>query len=170
MKYLVFSDSHGATLNMRTVIDAHISDLDGVIFLGDLFRDAETLQIYYPELKIYAVAGNCDGMTRFQEQLLELGGVTVLIMHGHSMSVKSTLVPLEVYARKCGADIAMFGHTHVRYNKYIPGEKPLYLFNPGSISRPLDGEGQSFGLLTIKDGQFLLSHGNPENIKSRGCL
>lgn len=169
MKYLIFSDSHGATLNMRNVIDAHIADLDGVIFLGDFFRDAETLQVYYPNLKIHAVAGNCDGMTRFKEEILDLGGVSVLILHGHTMSVKSTLVPLEAYARKCGVDIAMFGHTHVRYEKYIPGEKGLWLFNPGSISRPLEGEEQSFGLLTVKDGQFLLSHGSPSNIKSGGC-
>ncbi len=163
MKYLIFSDSHGATLNMRKVIDAHLPELDGVLFLGDLFRDAETLRLYYPDLKIYAVAGNCDGMTRFQEELLDLDGISVLICHGHTMSVKSTLVPLEIHARKLGADIAMFGHTHERFEKYISGEKSLWLFNPGSITQPRDGE-QSFGLLTIKDGQFLLSHGNPNCI------
>ncbi len=163
MNYLIFSDSHGDILYMRRVIDSYFDNLDGVIFLGDLLRDAETLRLYYPDLKIYAVTGNCDGMTRFTEEVLELGGFSVLILHGHTMSVKSTLAPLEAYARKLRVDIAMFGHTHERLEKCIIGDRNLYLFNPGSISRPRDGV-PSFGLLTIKDGQFLLSHGNPQNL------
>lgn len=165
MLYLIFSDSHGDTYDMRRVIDAHLHEIDGVIFLGDLFRDAELLRVYYPELKIHAVAGNCDGMTRFTEEILNLGGVSVLILHGHTLSVKFSLVHLEAYARRLNVDIAMFGHTHERCEKCIVGEKNLYLFNPGSISNPRDGI-KSYGLLTIRDGKILLSHGSPQNLHS----
>lgn len=160
MDYLIFSDSHGETLNMRKVIDSYPCELGGVIFLGDLYRDAETLRLYYPNLPIYAVCGNCDGMTRFTEELLNIEGISILILHGHTVSVKSSLVPLEAHARALNADIALFGHTHERYERCVLGEKNLYLFNPGSISRPRDGI-LSFGLLTVRNGKFLLSHGSP---------
>ena len=49
----------------------------------------------------------------------------------------------------------LFGHTHIPFEKYISdGEKPFYLFNPGSISLSAG----SFGVIELGDAP-LLSHG-----------
>ncbi len=165
MVYLVFSDSHGATFNMKKVIDAQREKIDGVIFLGDNYKDAEELMSIYPSFDFHAVAGNCDISARFLapeycERLVTLGGVKVLMLHGHRQSVKSTLYVLEDYAKNRGADVVLFGHTHERCEKYcLDGVKPLIMFNPGSVALPREGR-PSFGVLTIMDGTALTSHGD----------
>ncbi len=165
MHYLVFSDSHGNPMAMKKVIDRCRDGLGGVIFLGDHARDAEQVAKLYPELPFYIVAGNCDASAEYlksdyQEQLLELEGVRVLITHGHQRSVNFHLGELAAYARRAGADVAMFGHTHERYFESRYNEKPTYIFNPGSVSSPRDGMPPSFGVLTVQNGQILLSHGD----------
>ena len=60
-------------------------------------------------------------------------------------------------AKRQGADIALFGHTHERYEEYLP-EYGLWLFNPGALAYPERGE-PSFGLLTVTPGGLLFSHG-----------
>lgn len=167
MQYLVFSDSHGNPMAMKRVIDRCIADTDGVIFLGDGIRDAEQLEKLYPKLQFYSVAGNCDISSEYmkpeyQEKVLELEGFRVLITHGHQRSVKFYLGELEAYAGRIRADVAMFGHTHERCLEYLYNKKPSYIFNPGSVSRPNDGFPPSFGVLVIKNGQILLSHGEVE--------
>ncbi|MBQ8248821.1 MAG: YfcE family phosphodiesterase [Clostridia bacterium] len=165
MSYLIFSDSHGTYKSMKAVIDRTPDKIDGVIFLGDVYSDIENIEEAYPLLSVYAVAGNCDFGLKFlspiyQERMIDIDGVRVLILHGHMQSVKSGTIELEAYARRKDADVVLYGHTHERDNRYIgSGKKPLYVFNPGSVSRPRDGE-PSFGVLTVKNGQVLLSHGN----------
>ncbi len=165
MHYLIFSDTHGRSDVIMSVIERCISGLDGVIFLGDNYRDIEPAMDMYPNLTFHAVAGNCDFGAKYleadyQEKMLVLDKTRVLILHGHTRSVKFYLGELEAYARRAGADIAMFGHTHERVLEYRDlGSKPLWLFNPGSAALPKDGLPASFGTLTIRDGQVLLSHG-----------
>ena len=84
--------------------------------------------------------------------------------HGHKYGVKRGIeVAAEAAIRK-GADLLLYGHTHVPMEKYIPqGEtvgdvilpKPLRIFNPGSLG---DSEG-SFGVIEIRGGSILMSHG-----------
>lgn len=165
MKYLIFSDSHRSTFNMKSVIDRQCGDLDGVIHLGDLYEDAELLAELYPRLTIHAVTGNCDLSARYMgggldEKLIAVDGFKLLLVHGHRQMVKSTFSVLEAYAREKGVDAVLFGHTHERCERYISeGGKPLYMFNPGSVSRPNSGE-PSFGVLTVEKGQMLFSHGD----------
>ena len=52
----------------------------------------------------------------------------------------------EEQARKQGADIDLFGHTHIGFTRYEDG---LYLMNPGSLSRA--GE-HSYGVIDLCDG------------------
>ncbi len=164
MEFLIFSDSHGVSHNMKKIIDSSSDELCGVIFLGDNIVDADVLAAEYPFLKFYCVAGNCDLSSNYigveyEEKLITLEGLRVLILHGHRQFVKSSLSTLEAYATNLGADIVLFGHTHERCEKYcLDGVKPLIMFNPGSISLPRDGI-PSFGVLTVKNGQPILSHG-----------
>lgn len=165
MKYLIFSDSHRSTFNMKSVIDRQSGDIDGVIHLGDLYEDAELLMELYPRLTFHAVTGNCDLSTRYiggglDEKIIDVGGFRILLVHGHRQMVKSTFSVLEAYAREKGVDAVLFGHTHERYERYIgEGDKSLYMFNPGSVSKPGSGE-PSFGVLTVEKGQILFSHGD----------
>lgn len=161
MKYLIFSDSHRKTLGMCEVIERSLSGLNGVIFLGDNYDDTEIIREKYPRLDIYAVAGNCDASPIYRtpdylERTAVLDGIRVLMVHGHAHGVKWGLGEIEAYARRKCIDVVLFGHTHERYESYRDG---VYLFNPGSVSEPRDGTA-SFGVLTVQNGQVLLSHGD----------
>ena len=166
MRFIIFSDSHGATDNMRRALERNRgTGLDGMIFLGDGIRGAKALAAE-TGLPLYAVAGNCDSGVNVTdnstyEQLLEFDGVKILIVHGHKYMVKLTGDVLNARAREVGADVVLYGHTHRKNDNYLPaedGKKPLRVFNPGSIGLPPDGV-NSFGLLEIKDGMIYLSHG-----------
>ncbi len=166
MPYLIFSDTHGASRNMIEVIKRCKSDTDGVIFLGDVCSDTELVRERFPDIPIYAVAGNCDLPSKYltpeyAERMLEINGMRILMLHGHTRSVKFHLGELEAYARRAAADVVLFGHTHERCCKYTNvGGKPLYIFNPGSAGLPKDGLPPAFGVLNIENGQILLSHGD----------
>ena len=58
MKVLVFSDSHGRTLDMYDAIERE--QPDAVLHLGDCYEDARDLQRSYPDLTVCGVAGNND--------------------------------------------------------------------------------------------------------------
>ncbi len=169
MKYLIFSDSHGMNHRMRRVIDANLSHgLDGVLFCGDGIAEFEELAGEYPALSFAGVAGNCDSQPRYlkrqyEEFLFESDGHRILMLHGHRQRIKDGTDFAEYYARQKGADILLFGHTHVRCELYRPAERPdalpLYLFNPGSITLPKDSP-RSFGLLELSGKNVLFSHGS----------
>ena len=58
-KLLILSDSHNSTGAVERILHAE-SDATAVIFLGDGLRDLEEALTFYPKMKVYAVAGNCD--------------------------------------------------------------------------------------------------------------
>jgi len=61
-------------------------------------------------------------------------------------------------AREAGASACLFGHTHVPHKSYSEG---LLVLNPGSLSRPRNGWGPSFALLTVPevgDGRIEATH------------
>ncbi|HNW05286.1 MAG TPA: metallophosphoesterase family protein, partial [Oscillospiraceae bacterium] len=82
----------------------------------------------------------------------EFAGKTVFYTHGFRFGVKSGLADLKREARSLGADIALYGHTHIPYVAYEDG---LYLMNPGSIGRPRVGK-PNYGIVDITDGGTLL--------------
>ena len=53
MKYLVLSDSHGNVDNMVRAVE--LTKPDGIIHLGDGWRDAEELHTLYPRLPLEQV-------------------------------------------------------------------------------------------------------------------
>lgn len=166
MKLLIFSDSHGSERAMQRAISLH-PDAEAVLFLGDGFGGVCALPELSGDRALVAVRGNCDACFGLfgalshvrEEETLVLLGYRILLVHGHREGVKGGLGGLISKARRLSADIALFGHTHEKYSEYLSdGEKPLYLFNPGSISRPASGN-PSYGVLLLTDGGVLLSHG-----------
>lgn len=172
MTILVISDTHGRKNRISDVLLLH-KKYDALLFLGDGLRDFEYIQ---DDLCGFAaVKGNCDGFSFFSaeesaptERMLCLDGVKILMMHGHSHSVKSGTDRAAAYALARGADVLLYGHTHIAENTYYPigsniggavTERPLYVFNPGSLGEPRYGA-PSYGVLEIRNGSVLLSHGN----------
>ena len=170
MELLVISDSHGKADN-RSAAFARNRGVDYIVFLGDGLRNLEYADL--GNTPIISVRGNCDILGFSSEAppptelILKLGEYTLMIAHGHTLRVKEGLDFAISYASKKGVDILLFGHTHTRLDKYIPAgerigdtvlQKPLRLFNPGSIGQPRFGN-PSFGLLGIRGESVLLSFG-----------
>lgn len=172
MKILVFSDSHGMFGNMKRAAMLH-SDAEVIIHLGDGASDTEQLKKECPDVVFFQVKGNCDFFSLNADtkklgyvNTFELNGFKFFICHGHTLNVKSTLDPLIDASCRSDADVAIFGHTHNMYERYIPSEElpdrrenGLYLFNPGSISYPNYGYKASYGIIELKQPYILLSHG-----------
>lgn len=150
MKYLVLSDSHGSVENMARAVE--LVAPQGIIHLGDCWRDADELRSLFPHLPLEQVPGNCD-LGRFEplERILILGDRRVLIAHGHTMNVKCGLLKAQYHALELGADILLFGHTHV---PLVDASSRPVLLNPGSIG---DARRPTYGVLEFKNGQCIPS-------------
>ncbi len=152
MRIAIFSDSHGRMQNCLAAMDT-AGPIDHIIHLGDTARDAEDLGIVYAETPITYVCGNSEICAAGDaEKWIELCGKRLFLCHGHTRSVKQGLSEL-VHAAQ-GADLALFGHTHLPYSDEVRGVR---LFNPGSISLPADGR-PSFGILTVENGTLSVEH------------
>lgn len=176
MDVLVLSDTHGR----RRAIEQVFSQLNfrpsTLLFLGDGLRDLSVIteNEKYESVSVFAVAGNCDGSILFPSDEPEvrtviLGGLRVVMMHGHTHDVKWGLGEAIAYAASKEADVLLYGHTHAPYEKMLSaGErlrdgtvlaKPLLVANPGSLGAPRDGHEPTFGVLTVRAGVALFSHG-----------
>ena len=144
MKYIVFSDSHGVLKYMEQALDKE--RFDGIIFCGDGYSDAETIEKFYPGKAFIKVTGNCD--FRFgvaAETVCRTDGVTFVVCHGHTYGVKDSLYALRRHARECGAGAVLYGHTHMQH--LDTDEDGLVILNPGSIACG------DYALITFKDGK-----------------
>ncbi len=147
MKILVISDTHKNTTMLRKALDTH-PEIEHVFHLGDLTDDVEQVKGDYPDKTFCCVCGNNDfGSQHAPTGLCKLNGRTIYYTHGHLQRVHSNLSGLLAEAKRYGADIALFGHTHVAFSQEIDG---VHLFNPGSASRPREGE-KSYGIIELGD-------------------
>jgi putative phosphoesterase len=153
VRIVVFSDTHGETWNFESAIELQ-KHAEYFIFLGDGLRTAEDVIALYPDKKFLIVAGNCDfGSTHPTESEIVLGGKRIFYTHGHEYQVKYGLSNVIYEAKRRGADILLFGHTHVAFTSYDDG---LYIMNPGSLGHPNEGK-PSFGVIDINDGSIFLN-------------
>ena len=148
MKVGIMSDSHGNTM----AIDAALRQagrVDHWLHAGDCISDAEYLQLA-SDTAVTMVAGNCDwpGTSVPGEALVELGGHRIFLTHGHLYGVRYTIEALQEAAAERGADVAVYGHTHVA--DITPGA--VLVLNPGSVARPRDESQGSFLLLDLVEG------------------
>ena len=169
MTLLIVSDSHGRVDRLVRLFELH-KRVDALIFLGDGIGDLERSGAYDSGITVFSVKGNCDWNSflhaeRIENELvLNFEGYRFLLMHGHTRSVKGGLTNAIYAAMERDADILLFGHTHEPIEIYMPAEsdyslqKPLRLFNPGSLGASGDGWGY-FGLIEIRGKDILMSHG-----------
>ena len=130
MRIVVMSDSHGRLSRLRRVF-ADQPEAEAYLFLGDGLKDWAQMQESYPDRRLIAVCGNCDGGTAVPAVRTEtFGGVTVMMTHGHLYKVKYDLTALSLAARERSAAVALFGHTHQACEI---SDRGLQLVNPGSV-------------------------------------
>ena len=132
MKILVLSDSHSSLRFMRLALQKIRPD--AFIHLGDYYQDAQTMAKEFPEIPGYFVAGNCDsGRTPMGVPLTrqeKLGGVKLLLTHGHLFRVKQDTAALIREAETDRVQAVLYGHTHVP--DLGQTETGLWVVNPGS--------------------------------------
>lgn len=142
MKALIFSDTHRYNKPMFDAID-ECPDAELIIHAGDMEDDVRELRGFYPKYRIEAVAGNNEFTpTLPYDRVFEFGGKKIFLTHGHKYNVKFGLMRLELRARELGADICIFGHTHIRHLSQSGG---IYFLNPGAAMR-------GYAVLNITDG------------------
>ena len=148
MRILAISDSHGATAPITKAIDMLTPDV--VCFLGDGARQAENIADEC-NIPFHIVKGNCDLGFYEESKLIELCGKRIFMTHGHKYYVKGGVGTLKEAARKTGADIVLFGHTHTPFEQYDNG---LYMLNPGSCACPRNAK-PSCGYVDIVGGSVV---------------
>ena len=130
MKVLVISDTHGHTEDIMKVIGLH-HNMDLYLHCGD--------SCTYNISPFSAVKGNCDFLLEYPNfKNIETPYGILHMEHG----VRGNS---EEYVKSCNCKIFLSGHTHrreaLKYND-------IYVFNPGSLSRPRDGH-KSYLILDI---------------------
>lgn len=149
MKLLILSDSHGTMQYMCDAVEKEQPDY--VIHLGDHARDASELSNYYPTLPITWVRGNCDFSSDAPEtRLVTYGNKKFLLCHGHTYGVKSGLLRAVYAAKEAGADVFLFGHTHIPFHDEEDG---LALLNPGACSMKNAFGKPSYGVIELTDDE-----------------
>ena len=147
MRILVVSDTHGNDAGLRRALLAQ-PKAEVVIHLGDGEEEVQRARGSFPEKMFLQVRGNCDwGSSLPVVGEYTVDGVKVFYTHGHLYGVKSGFYTLECAAREKKAQVALFGHTHVRELTRGVGAAAA-VFNPGSLR-----DGGSYGVITVTDGQ-----------------
>lgn len=149
MLIAVLSDSHGVKANFMKVKEA-IKDVDVVLHLGDGATDINSLVGDFKG-EIYQVKGNCDFSNKFpKERVVELNGKKIFMTHGDFYNVKIEYNTIFYKGQEVGADIILFGHSHLALVEHINDK---ILMNPGSIYCGYGNSGETIGILTIEDNK-----------------
>lgn len=164
---LVISDTHGRSDAIQAVIAKLPFRPAMLLFLGDGLRDFNILDRSLTDgIDIYKVAGNVDiySFDEPTERMVDVDGCRILMMHGNLYSVEYGQGRAIRRAAELGADVLLFGHTHKCCSYTVSASemgstKSLIVGNPGSLGEPRDRMERSYGLLTVRDGKALFSHG-----------
>ena len=120
---------------------------DQVLHMGDHDSDCDEIRRNFPMLPVRAVRGNCDWYSREDtEALLVFQGKKILITHGQCYQVKMGTELLLAAAESAGADVVIFGHTHI---PVCTTESGILMINPGSVRFS-----HTFGVLTLNGGKI----------------
>lgn len=148
MKILVVSDTHGYNTNLFKLLE-QIKPIDMLIHCGDSGDLAYYIEEFV-DCPVVMVRGNCDMCSPLKgEEVVDVCGHRIFVTHGHAYGVKSGLGRLIDKAESVGADIALYGHSHIPDLTYMRG---ISAFNPGSISMPRqEGRRCTYGTIEISE-------------------
>lgn len=140
MKIVVLSDTHGDA-NLIEQVYEQDQDANAFFHCGDSELAYDDAHFH----NMYRVKGNCDFDRNFADDLLvPVGERSIFMTHGHLYNIKMTLTPLDYKAQETGADIVLFGHSHLLGAEQI-GDT-LFL-NPGSLLIPRGGNPKSYATI-----------------------
>lgn len=152
MLIAVVSDTHRNNYALDQVLK-NIEAAEILIHLGDNIQDADYLKRMFKG-KVINVRGNCDILDSVKSETIEvIDGKKIFITHGHNYDVKYTILNLKYKALEVGADIVLFGHSHVSMIEY---EEGIWFINPGSASIPRDNC-KSIALINVKNNEIIPS-------------
>ncbi|MBE6555394.1 MAG: YfcE family phosphodiesterase [Ruminococcaceae bacterium] len=167
MNVLVLSDSHGRRDRLSLALER--TGAHTVLFLGDGLRDLDEVD---ERVTVYAVRGNCDWYSAWDapDRRVEiLGGYRLFLCHGHTYGVKSGLDRAILAAHEANADVLLYGHTHIPFERTLAAgtvlspdrvlQKPLLVVCPGSIGHPPCGSFPSFATLELRPEGVLAGFG-----------
>lgn len=151
----IVSDSHDRGIYLEQWLNlAKRARYDAVFHLGDYDSDARWLSRRL-DVPMICVAGNCDMFSKLPRMArAAYGQQRILAVHGHLQDVKYGYEKLSYYAEEQGANIALFGHTHVPFADWVGG---VLLVNPGALMSgryaelELDGSRAVPKLLSFRD-------------------
>lgn len=149
-RIIVVSDTHRDFYSLAKVAERH-QDADLMIHLGDGYEDFCRLEGLFPKLERRCVKGNCDFCLSKKIKLAEIldyGPARIFYTHGHIYEVKAGLDQLYQTGVDGGANIILYGHTHMPFVDY---QKGVYVMNPGSLGQPRDGI-PTYGIIDMDDG------------------
>jgi putative phosphoesterase len=136
MRILVCSDSHGDLVALRKIYIDN-PGLDMYLHCGDICLPD------YLTREFLVVRGNCDYFDYPAKRDLPTKWGTIHMEHGNLPQARD---PEYIDSLHCF--IYLFGHTHVREHGY---DGKTYLFNPGSLTEPEDGNEGSYLRLDIDE-------------------
>lgn len=141
------SDTHG---RVDARLFAALEGVERIIHAGDL-EDVDTLIELEAIAPVTAVRGNCDHGTRCSWlpafAWLEVDGVRFVATHIRNRALS------EDAARADGADVYVFGHSHVPFAERRPDG--MLVINPGSAFRPRGGTERSVAIVEVRDGAVI---------------
>lgn len=150
MKIAVVSDTHGT---LDTTLDTlnKIDDIGLILHLGDYVKDARKIKQETGIETVY-IRGNCDYLEFGieEDKVLDIEGKKIFMTHGHKYDVKCGVNKVFYRGKELGADIILFGHSHIAM--MIEHEDILFL-NPGSPDTPRGGSDGSIAIIEIFDGE-----------------
>lgn len=168
-KILIVSDSHRWTEEVAAIKNKHQTEVELMIHCGD----SELSEDHQEMSGFITVRGNCDYDQRFPEEaVVDIAGHKLLVTHGHLHAVKSTLMRLYYRAREVGANIVLFGHSHMLGMEQIDD---ILFINPGSIKLPRGRKERTYCILELNKDQaevvvYDIKTGEIPDLKSKFSL
>ncbi len=113
---------------------------DFVVHTGDLI-DYDVLD-YVKSLanRTYIVQGNMDYLDLPEQEIFEVFGITIGVIHGDQVRPRGNIAALTRIARNLGVLILISGHTHTPFIVFDSG---VLHINPGSVTGVWGGGGGS---------------------------
>lgn len=138
MKIIVMSDSHGDRDTIEMIAGEQ----------GDAYFHCGDSELSYDDpifQSMHKVRGNCDMDSSFPEAVeVTVGDRKIFAVHGHRHDVKRSLMTIFYDAQEKGANIALFGHSHLYGAEMREG---ILFVNPGSTLLPRGGNPPTYAVI-----------------------
>lgn len=153
-KYLIMSDTHGDKELVQEVLNYYKGKVDMIFHCGDSELEPNDKAL----LGINIVKGNCDYFNFDNELIVDHNHIRFFITHGHLYNVNFDLLQLKYKAQEVGADIVLFGHTHI---PTIEMDENTLIINPGSLLQPrIYPSIPTYAILEITETQYIINYYN----------